>query len=179
MNNAFFYRSPVGILRVEENNGALVLCAFADGTAETEPSLSVLSEAKDWLDRYFAGRDPGRTPPLAPQGTAFQKAVWEAIGRIPCGKTVSYGGLAVSMGLTPRHARAIGNALHKNPLLLFIPCHRAIGKDGSFTGFAAGIARKEALLRLERTKDPSALVSPNDTPGSASSAMCSHDPVSV
>lgn len=154
MNNAFFYRSPVGILRVEENNGALVLCTFADGTAETEPSLSVLSEAKDWLDRYFAGRDPGRTPPLAPQGTAFQKAVWKAVSRIPYGETISYGELAVSMGLTPRHARAIGNALHNNPLLLFIPCHRALGTNGSLTGFAAGLPRKAALLRLEQAIDP-------------------------
>ena len=154
MNNAFFYRSPVGILRVEENNGALVLCTFADGTAETEPSLSVLSEAKDWLDRYFAGRDPGRTPPLAPQGTAFQKAVWKAVSRIPHGETISYGELAVSMGLTPRHARAIGNALHNNPLLLFIPCHRALGTNGSLTGFSAGLPRKAALLRLEQAIDP-------------------------
>ena len=154
MNNAFFYRSPVGILRVEENNGALVLCTFADGTAETEPSLSVLSEAKDWLDRYFAGRDPGPVPPLAPQGTAFQKAVWKAVSRIPYGETISYGELAVSMGLTPRHARAIGNALHNNPLLLFIPCHRALGTNGSLTGFAAGLPRKAALLRLEQAIDP-------------------------
>lgn len=154
MNNAFFYRSPVGILRVEENNGALVLCTFADGTAETEPSLSVLSEAKDWLDRYFAGRDPGRTPPLASQGTAFQKAVWKAVSRIPYGETISYGELAISMGLTPRHARAIGNALHNNPLLLFIPCHRALGTNGSLTGFAAGLPRKAALLRLEQAIDP-------------------------
>ena len=154
MNNAFFYRSPVGILRVEENNGALVLCTFADGTAETEPSLSVLSEAKDWLGRYFAGRDPGPVPPLAPQGTAFQKAVWKAVSRIPYGETISYGELAVSMGLTPRHARAIGNALHNNPLLLFIPCHRALGTNGSLTGFAAGLPRKAALLRLEQAIDP-------------------------
>ena len=154
MNNAFFYRSPVGILRVEENNGALVLCTFADGTAKAEPSSPVLTDAKAWLDRYFAGRDPGRPPPLAPQGTAFQKAVWKAVSRIPYGETISYGELAVSMGLTPRHARAIGNALHNNPLLLFIPCHRALGTNGSLTGFAAGLPRKAALLRLEQAIDP-------------------------
>ena len=153
MNNTFFYRSPLGILRVAEENGALVFASFAEGSQNTKPSSPVLCEAKDWLDRYFAGRDPGPVPPLAPQGTAFQKAVWAAIGRIPYGKTVSYGALAVSMGLSPRHARAVGNALHKNPLLLFIPCHRALGTDGSLTGFAAGITRKAALLQLESVGD--------------------------
>ena len=154
MNNAFFYRSPVGILRVEENNGALVSCVFTDETAKAEPSSPVLTDAKAWLDRFFAGRDPGPVPPLAPQGTAFQKAVWKAVSRIPYGETISYGELAVSMGLTPRHARAIGNALHNNPLLLVIPCHRALGTNGSLTGFAAGLPRKAALLRLEQAIDP-------------------------
>ncbi len=149
MNNTFFYRSPLGSLRIVEENGALVSAAFVDGGEETAPSSSVLSEAKNWLDRYFAGCDPGPTPSLAPDGTAFQKAVWAAIARVPFGKTVSYSDLAVSMGLSPRHARAIGNALHKNPLLLFIPCHRAVGKSGSLTGFAGGLGRKEALLKLE------------------------------
>ncbi len=149
MNNAFFYRSPLGILRVAEENGTLVFASFAESSPNTLPSSPVLCEAKNWLDRYFAGRDPGPVPPLAPRGTAFQKAVWKAVGKIPYGKTVSYGALAVSMGLTPRHARAVGNALHKNPLLLFIPCHRALGTDGSLTGFAAGLSRKAALLRLE------------------------------
>lgn len=140
------------MLRVAEENGALVSAAFADGMPETEPGSPVLAKAKRWLDRYFAGRDPGPVPPLAPKGTTFQKAVWKAIARIPYGKTISYGDLAVSMGLSPRHARAVGNALHNNPLLLFIPCHRAAGKDGSLKGFAAGLERKRTLLDIEQTQ---------------------------
>ena len=150
MNNVFFYRSPLGSMCITEQNGALVSAAFVDGAEETAPCSPVLSEAKVWLDRYFSGRDPGPVPPLAPQGTAFQKAVWDAISRVPYGETISYGGLAVSTGLTPRHARAVGNALRNNPLLLFIPCHRAIGKSGLLTGFAGGLTRKEALLQIER-----------------------------
>lgn len=150
MNNTFVYDSPLGSIRVTEQNGALVSSAFTDAPA-SGPTSPVLFEAAAWLDRYFAGRDPGPVPPLAPKGTPFQQAVWEAIARIPCGETVSYSDLAVSTGLTPRHARAIGAALHRNPLLLFIPCHRAIGKDGSLTGFAAGIEKKTALLVLEQT----------------------------
>lgn len=150
MNNTFVYDSPIGSIRVTEQNGALVSSAFTDAPA-SGPTSPVLFEAAAWLDRYFAGRDPGPVPPLAPKGTPFQQAVWEAIARIPCGETVSYSDLAVSTGLTPRHARTIGAALHRNPLLLFIPCHRAIGKDGSLTGFAAGIEKKTALLVLEQT----------------------------
>lgn len=146
------YRSPLGMLRVTEENGALVSAAFFDGASETEPSSPVLSEAKSWLDRYFSGRAPGPVPKLLPKGTPFQKAVWNAIGTVPFGKTVSYGELAVRMGLSPRHARAVGSALHRNPLILFIPCHRAVGKDGSLTGFACGLDRKQKLLELESSR---------------------------
>lgn len=139
-------------MRIAEQNGALVSAAFVDDLPETAPSSPALAEAKTWLDRYFAGRDPGPVPPLAPQGTAFQKAVWETLSAVPYGETVSYGELAVRMGRSPRHARAIGNALHKNPLLLFIPCHRVIGKNGALTGFAGGIERKRKLLEPESAR---------------------------
>ena len=150
MNNAFFYRSPLGLLRVSEENGALTSAAFIDDAPETAPSSAVLFQAKHWLDRYFAEHDPGPVPPLAPDGTAFQKAVWKAISRVPYGETITYGDLAVSMGRTPRCARAVGGALHNNPLILFIPCHRAIGRNGTLTGFAYGSERKRALLQSER-----------------------------
>ncbi len=150
MSNAFFYRSPIGTLRVAEENGALVLSAFVDGTEETAPCSPVLIAASAWLDRCFAGSDPGPVPPLAPQGTPFQKAVWTALLTVPYGETITYGQLAKRMGLSPRHARAVGGALHKNPMILFIPCHRVLGKSGDLTGFACGIERKKALLETER-----------------------------
>lgn len=137
-------------MRVIEESGALVISAFVDGTAETAPSSPVLSDAKAWLDRYFIGRDPGPVPPLAPNGTPFQKAVWNALLSVPYGKTTTYADLAVSMGLTPQHARAVGSALHRNPLILFLPCHRVLGAGGSLTGFAGGLARKKALLEIEQ-----------------------------
>lgn len=142
------------MLRVAEKDGALVSASFVDSAEETEPSVPVLCEAEAWLDRYFAGNDPGQTPPLAPAGTAFQKSVRDAIGTVPYGKTTSYSALAVSMGLSPRHARAVGGALHRNPLLLFVPCHRVLGKDGSPTGFACGVERKKALLETEQKNLP-------------------------
>ena len=150
MNNVFFYRSPQGCLRIEEESRALVISAFVSDAAETEPSSPVLSEAKAWLDRYFQGIDPGPVPRLAPNGTPFQRAVWTALSAVPYGETTTYADLAVSMGLSPRHARAVGGALHRNPLILFIPCHRVVGSNGSLTGFACGIERKKALLEFEQ-----------------------------
>ena len=150
MNNLFYYRSPLGTLRITEENGALVISAFVDDTPETAPTSPVLTEAKAWLDRYFQGRDPGPVPPCDPKGTPFQKTVWTALSAVPYGKTTTYAELAVSMGLSPRHARAVGSALHRNPLILFIPCHRVLGKDGDLTGFAGGIERKKALLESEQ-----------------------------
>ena len=160
MRNVFVCRTPIGRLRIAEENGALVEASIEPGVSETavcspvwenaEPCSPVLKDAAAWLNRYFHGTDPGPVPPLAPKGTAFQKAVWDAIGNVPYGKTTSYSALAVSMGLSPRHARAVGNALHRNPILLFIPCHRALGKNGALTGFAAGLPRKKALLELEQ-----------------------------
>ena len=150
MNNTFFYASPLGTIRVTEENGALVSAALVSDTEKTGPSSPVLSEAKAWLDRYFQGCDPGPVPQCSPKGTPFQKAVWNALLSVPYGKTTTYGELAVSMGLSPRHARAVGNALNRNPLILFIPCHRVLGKDGSLTGFAYGIEQKKALLKIEQ-----------------------------
>ena len=106
--------------------------------------------AKSWLGLYFAGRVPGPLPRLHLTGSAFRRRVGEILCEIPYGETVTYGQLAKRMGLTPRHARAVGGALNRNPLILFIPCHRVLGTDGSLTGFAYGIERKKALLDMEQ-----------------------------
>ena len=137
-------------MRIMEENGALIYAAFVSDTAETEPSAPALTEAKAWLDRYFSGRDPGPVPKCSPKGTPFQKAVWTALSAVPYGETVTYGELAVRMGLPSRYARAVGGALNRNPLILFIPCHRVTGTSGTLTGYAFGIARKKALLEIEQ-----------------------------
>ena len=88
-------------------------------------------------------------------GTDYQKSVWRALLEIPYGSTVTYGELAKSLGITSGRrpsARAVGNAVGRNPVSILIPCHRVIGAGGSLTGYAAGTDRKQALLRLERTK---------------------------
>ena len=87
--------------------------------------------------------------PLSPRGTPFQLEVWQALRVIPYGRTRTYGEIAKAVG-RPGAARAVGMANHDNPLLIFTPCHRVVGKNGSLTGFACGLEVKARLLELER-----------------------------
>ncbi|MGL5814057.1 MAG: methylated-DNA--[protein]-cysteine S-methyltransferase [Aeromonas sp.] len=97
---------------------------------------------------YFAGELQRFTLPLAAQGTAFQRAVWQALCDIPYGETRSYGEIATAIG-KPSASRAVGAANGRNPLSIIVPCHRVIGQNGSLTGYAGGLPIKQALLRLE------------------------------
>ncbi|MBP5389711.1 MAG: methylated-DNA--[protein]-cysteine S-methyltransferase [Bacteroidales bacterium] len=129
-----------------------------------EPGLQppVLEETQRWLDSYFSGRIPDFTPPLRLRGTPFRKAVWRILLEIPYGQTITYGEIAArlaapaaknrlaeGLGSGSVLARAVGGAVGSNPVSLIVPCHRVIGADGSLTGYAAGLDRKRALLRLE------------------------------
>lgn len=107
----------------------------------------VLRRSKAWLDRYFAGEDPGPTPPLAIAGTAFQRRVWEKLLEIPYGQTVTYGTLAKQLGI--QSAQAVGGAVGRNPISLMIPCHRVVGARDRLTGYAGGLWRKAWLLTWE------------------------------
>ena len=114
----------------------------------------ILAEAKRWLDIYFTGKAPDFTPPLHPTGSEFRKAVWEILLQIPYGQTTTYGEiarqLAEKQGLARMSAQAVGGAVGHNKISIIIPCHRVVGADGSLTGYAGGIGKKEALLELER-----------------------------
>ena len=120
-------------------------CGLAPETEARE--LPVFAETRRWLALYFAGERPDFAPPLSPRGTPFQRRVWEALRRIPYGGTVSYGALAKELGCAS--PRAVGQAVGRNPISLLIPCHRVLGAGGSPTGYAGGLRRKVALLRLE------------------------------
>lgn len=113
------------------------------------PAAAVLAEAASQLDAYAAGERTSFDIALAPRGTPWQRAVWQALLAIPYGETCSYGALAARLG-RPGSARAVGAAVGRNPLTILIPCHRVLGADGSLTGFAGGLERKRALLAIER-----------------------------
>lgn len=110
---------------------------------------ALLVAAGRQLAEYFAGRREDFDIALdLDHGTAFQRAVWQALRRIARGATTSYGALARELGV-PAATRAVGAAIGRNPLSVIVPCHRVVGSDGGLTGYAGGLARKQALLRLE------------------------------
>jgi len=107
-----------------------------------------IAQARDELERYFAGRLRAFKVPLAPQGTPFQEAVWRRLCAIRCGETSSYGRIARDVG-SPQASRAVGAAVGRNPISIIVPCHRVIGENGTLTGYAGGLHRKQALLDVE------------------------------
>lgn len=117
-------------------------------------SHALLKTALVQLKEYLAGqRDSFDLPLDLARGTAFQQAVWQALLRIPRGETTSYGALAAAMG-RPSSVRAVAAAVGRNPISVVVPCHRVLGADGSLTGYAGGLDRKQALLDLERQGHP-------------------------
>lgn len=121
-----------------------------------ERDLPVFQEAERWLDIYFSGRDPGFIPPLSLRATPFRRAVWDILLAIPFGQMMTYGEIAKriagQMNLPGMSAQAVGGAVGHNPISLIIPCHRVVGTNGSLTGYAGGIEKKEWLLHMERTR---------------------------
>lgn len=154
------YRSPLGKILFSIEKGSLASLWFeGQKYAPLPPYLftdSVSYESllvTDWLNAYFKGIANPLPLPLSPQGTSFQRKVWQILSDIPYGNTVTYGQIAQQicreLHLRSMSAQAVGGAVGRNPILICIPCHRVIGANGQLTGYAAGIERKLQLLRLE------------------------------
>jgi methylated-DNA-[protein]-cysteine S-methyltransferase len=154
-------KAPVGILTVA-SDGENVSGLWIEGQkyfAKTlggnvlKQNLLIFEYVQKWLDIYFSGEEPNFMPPLMPQGTLFQKSIWNILGKITYGQTATYGEIAKQYELENkgRHtsARAIGGAVGHNPISILIPCHRVIGKNGDLTGYAGGITIKHKLLQME------------------------------
>lgn len=151
MKAAWTVESPIGLLTLAEADGFLVHVRF--GVRVEEESVvctPLLKQAARELDEYFRGERKAFSVPLAPRGTPFQLFCWQALLAIPYGETRTYAQLAQSIG-NEKACRAVGMANNRNPLPIFIPCHRVIGKNGKLTGYAGGLSIKEQLLALERT----------------------------
>ena len=164
------YQSPLGEILLAADSGALVGLWFSGQrylpawlssvvvqplpTANSDSTAAVLRRTALWLDTYFSGCEPDFIPALAPVGTPFRQQVWRLLLQIPYGQTVTYGHLASLLarakGVPTMSAQAIGGAVGHNPISLIIPCHRVIGANGSLTGYAGGVERKEQLLYMER-----------------------------
>lgn len=147
------YSSPLGTLRlglVEDG-----LCSIQIGGPPMDrrhgTATAIERAVCEQLDAYCAGRLRRFDLPLRPNGSAFQTRVWEALQMIPFGTTTSYGALAEALG-SPSAARAVGLANARNPLMIVVPCHRVIGRDGSLVGYAGGLDAKRWLLAHEGAK---------------------------
>ncbi|WP_242558764.1 MULTISPECIES: methylated-DNA--[protein]-cysteine S-methyltransferase [Pandoraea] len=150
------YESPLGQMLLVANGDALTGVYFShqkyfpqDGDVRRDgDGVAVLTAAKQQLDEYFHDGRRLFELDLAPEGTPFQKSVWDELRRIPFGETRSYGDLAHALG-DANKSRAVGAANGRNPITIIVPCHRVIGADGTLTGYASGVERKLALLSLE------------------------------
>jgi len=150
--------SPVGDLRIVEHAGAVTAIEFSPfrtGTSgrprgDRDDTHQVLVETVAQLTAYFARDRKEFDLPLAPEGTAFQRTVWDALLQIGYGETASYGEVAHRIGKSNAASRAVGLANGQNPIPIVIPCHRVIGANGTLTGYAGGLERKQLLLGLEQ-----------------------------
>lgn len=144
-----FIASPFGVTKIEGDEHGLQSIAVLNAEEElTKVIPEVLEDAAYQLKEYFEGQRKEFTLELNPQGTDFQKRVWEGLLNIPYGKTNSYLELSKTLG-DVKAIRAVAAANGKNPLWIVIPCHRVIGSDGSLTGYAGGLHRKKWLLDHE------------------------------
>ena len=149
--------SPIGRLELLATDSALcglnwahqhTTQASGSPSSHLEGQSQILEQASEELQRYFEGKLKVFTVPCAPEGTPFQRKVWSALESIEWGKTLTYKMVANTLN-KPSAARAVGTAIGKNPLPIFIPCHRVIGSNGSLTGFSGGIDIKRELLAFE------------------------------
>ena len=147
------YDTPVGKIYISDNGSAITQLGFCRLIPQSElvmQETEILKKAAKQLEEYFAGLRTSFELPIDPQGTPFQKSVWNALVDIPYGETRSYKDIAEAVGC-PKGFRAIGLANNKNPIAIIIPCHRVIGASGKLIGYAGGINIKDQLLKLERT----------------------------
>lgn len=162
MNNIFHYTSPIGGITFASDGEALTGLWF-DGQKyfpnklvdeSTEAELPIFTQTCNWLDIYFSVKEPSFTPLISRRTTPFRKAVYDILLTIPYGQTITYGGvariLAERQGVERMSAQAVGGAVGHNPIGIIIPCHRVVGTDGRLTGYAGGLDKKIALLKLEK-----------------------------
>ncbi len=158
MEKAYSYDTLIGKILITEMNNEITGLSklsdeqeFLDNNRKYEMiETEMIKEAAEQLNEYLLGYRKSFDLRINPQGTQFQKKVWEALRAIPYGETRSYKQIAQAVG-NDKASRAVGMANHNNPIMCIIPCHRVIGANGQLVGFGAGLSIKEQLLDLEKT----------------------------
>ena len=150
MERIWFYETPIGTICIGAREGYISRVTWTKiPTEAVREETFLICRCYEQLMEYFAGKRSMFELPLRPEGTAFQKQVWQALQEIPYGETRTYGEIAKAVG-RPKAARAVGMANHQNPICIVIPCHRVIGAKGRLTGYTGGMEKKRRLLELER-----------------------------
>lgn len=149
-----YYHSPLGLVRVTASDSGIQTVFFIDEEKNLKDDISVsenhiTKETVRQLDEYFNNKRQIFDLPLSPIGSPFQQSVWKELVKIPFGQTDTYGAIAHKLN-NPLSVRAVGAANGKNPIAIIVPCHRVIGANGTLTGYAGGLWRKDYLLKLER-----------------------------
>ena len=154
MSDSYIFRSPIGLLKICEKNNKLTNLSLqqADDASlhsqKFEQHSDLLYETYTQLNEYFSGKRTMFELPINCIGTPFQQQVWTQLQSIPYGETRSYQDIAIGIG-NPKAVRAVGQANNKNPIMIIVPCHRVIHKNGDITGFGCGMDVKKYLLELE------------------------------
>ena len=154
MKRIYFYQTAIGKIAIEENGKAITRVYFPNDEIPRDITVEetrLLKEAGKQLKAYLSGDIQKFTIPLEYEGTEFMQLVWKALGEIPYGETRCYQDIAEFID-NPKAVRAVGLANNRNPLPIFIPCHRVIGKNGKLTGYAGGLEVKDYLLSLEKKR---------------------------
>lgn len=144
------FSSPLGFIKITGSETYITSVLFVEEEVKSSFDLPpVFAQCQQELAEYFSGKRQHFTINIQPQGTSFQKQVWEQLMQIPFGETTSYGEIARRMNKHERSSRAVGSANGQNPVAIIIPCHRVIAEDGKLTGYAGGLWRKNWLLQHE------------------------------
>lgn len=155
MTDSYVFKSPIGLLEIREENGKLINLCLHHKEDDFAPSREfvrhsdLLYETYKQVNEYFSGKRIRFELPINCAGTTFQQQVWEKLQSIPYGETRSYEDIAVGIG-KPKAVRAVGQANNRNPIMIIVPCHRVIHKNGDITGFGCGTEVKKYLLDLEK-----------------------------
>jgi methylated-DNA-[protein]-cysteine S-methyltransferase len=150
MKNSGYYRSPIGVIEICSEEDVITSLQFCDDVQESDQEVkdeSIRHCIKE-LQEYFNGKRINFTSKLQLEGTDFQKQIYHGLINIPFGKSISYSELANQIG-RPDAVRAVGNVNSKNSILLLLPCHRVVGRNGDLVGYAGGLWRKKWLLEHE------------------------------
>lgn len=147
MNYVSYLPTEIGFIRIISNGKGITGIKFMDSDGPEDPDIHTES-AKTQLSEYFKGQRDQFNLTLLPEGTQFEKTVWNSLLEIPQGQTTTYGSIAKKMG-NSKSSQAVGHANSKNPIAVVIPCHRVIGAGNSLVGYAGGIERKQWLLKHE------------------------------